>query len=88
MGPRLLASVDNCIAAASFTYIWLSPRLMSGFEHYRLAMDGFPVASLLRTICFQIDNPASVWCLGCIDLKRNPSGRRPAPGGNTLCWLT
>jgi hypothetical protein len=61
---------------------------MSGFEQYRLAMDGYPVAFILRTICFQTDNPAPVWRPECIVIKRKPSGQRPAPGGITLCWLT
>jgi hypothetical protein len=52
-------------------------RLMSGFEQCRLAMDGLPVASGLWTICFQTDNPASVWRPECIVLKRNPAGKDP-----------
>ena len=50
---------------------------MSGFEQCRLAMDGFPVSLVLRTICFQTDNPASVWQVECIVLKKKPAGEGP-----------
>jgi predicted permease len=45
---------------------------VSEFEQYRLAMDGPLVALVLRTICFQIDNPAFLWRAECIVLNRKP----------------
>jgi hypothetical protein len=51
----------GCIAKEASDHSDAKQAKASGFAQYRLVMDGHPDCRILRAVCFQADNRASLW---------------------------